>query len=90
MKSLRISAEVSPSAPKPVNTVSSVVVTAPSSNAFCERFQLFVSRVPSGAGAAVQPPRPSSKEVVSVATPSRVISVSSTKTPRPCVPQSVR
>ena len=48
-KSRRISAVVSPSTPKPVNTVSSVVVTAPSSKAFWVRIQLFVSRDPSGA-----------------------------------------
>ena len=48
-KSLRISAVVRPSAPKPVNTVSSVVVAAPSSKAFWVRIQLFVSVDPSGA-----------------------------------------
>ncbi len=48
-KSRRISAVVKPSVPKPVNTVSSVVVAAPSSKAFWVRVQLFVSRVPPGA-----------------------------------------
>src|SRR4051794_14972302 len=80
IRSLRALAPVTPSNPNPKYRESAVLATDPSSYARWVRTQSFPLNEPVGAPLGVQPPLPSSNDVVSAAPP-RVTVTSSSRTP---------